>query len=171
MDIKLKLKEGVELPKFESTEAVGMDITAHSIIKVFKGDEEVTGEKLEKIKQGFEDRGFIKLRSLERILFGTGVYAQLPNDMELQVRSRSGVALKRGLFVGNQPGTIDPDYRGEIGIILYNSTPFLNKVTKGDKIAQLVPKKVIRPTVYQVEDSVFDDETERGANGFGSTGV
>ena len=53
MDIKLKLKEGVELPKFESTEAVGMDIIAHSIIKVFKGDEEVTGEKLEKIKQGF----------------------------------------------------------------------------------------------------------------------
>ena len=166
MEIKLKLDEGVTAPKFESDYAVGMDVTAHKIIKVFKGDEEVTGDKLNKIKQGFEDRGYIKLRSLERILFGTGIKAELPNDVELQVRSRSGISLKRGLVVANQPGTVDPDYRGEIGIILFNSTPFLNKVDKGERIAQIVPKEVIRPIVSVIEEL---SETDRGEAGFGST--
>lgn len=168
--IKFKLKEGVDLPKYESKQAVGLDVVANSIIKAFKGDTEIVGEKLEKVRTGFEERGYIKLRPFERILFGTGVFAELPDNIELQVRSRSGMALKKGLFVANQPGTIDPDYRGEIGVIIYNSTPFLNKVEKGDRIAQVVPKEIIRPTAYQVTEEEFDSNTERGEGGFGSTG-
>lgn len=166
--IQFKLKEGVNLPSYESDQAVGLDVTANSILEVFKGNTETKGEKLERIKEGFEQRGFINLRSLERILFGTGIYAQLPENIELQVRSRSGIALKRGLICANQPGTIDPDYRGEIGIILFNSTPFLNRVEKGERIAQLVPKEIIRPAILQVQK--VNTDTERGNNGFGSTG-
>jgi dUTP pyrophosphatase len=169
--IGFRLSGGASLPKYETPGAVGMDVTAQSILKVFKGDEEVTGERLDKIRTGFEERGYIKLRSLERILFGTGLSPKLPNDLELQVRSRSGLALKRGLVVANQPGTVDPDYRGEIGIILLNTTPFLNKVEKGDRIAQLVPKEVIRPQVTQILTEEYSVETDRGSGGFGSTGV
>lgn len=167
--IKFKLKEGVDLPKYESKQAVGLDVVANSIIKAFKGDTEIVGDKLEKMRQGFEQRGYIKLRPFERILFGTGVYAQLSNNIELQIRSRSGISLKRGLFVANQPGTIDPDYRGEIGVIIYNSTPFLNKIENGDRIAQLIPKEIIRPYTYIITEEDFDSNTERGEDGFGST--
>ena len=169
--IKFKLEKGISLPKYESEQAVGMDVTANTIIKAFKGDTEITGEKLEKVKEGFQERGYIKLRPFERILFGTGVFAELSDNLELQVRSRSGMSLKKGLFVANQPGTIDSDYRGEIGVILYNSTPFLNKVEKGERIAQIVPKEVIRPPIYQVTKEEFNSDTDRGSGGFGSTGT
>tara|TARA_R110000764_G_scaffold115003_3_gene202046 strand:+ start:171 stop:686 length:516 start_codon:yes stop_codon:yes gene_type:complete len=168
--IKFKLNEGVSLPQYATQGDVGMDITAQSILAVFQGDKEVTGDKLEKIKAGFERAGYIKLRSLERMLFGSGVFAELPDNLELQVRSRSGMAAKKGLVVANSPGTIDPGYRGEIGVILFNSTPFLNEVKKGDRIAQLVPKEVIRPKSVEVSSEEFNDGTERGSSGFGSTG-
>lgn len=167
--IKFKLEEGVTLPEYKSEGAVGMDVSAHSILKVFKGDTEVEPEKLKKIKEGFKARGFIKLRSLERILFSTGIQvADLPANIELQVRSRSGISLKRGLVVMNQPGTIDPDYRGVVGVIIYNSTPFLNQIAKGERIAQLVPKEVIKPEVVESEEIT---ETKRGEGGFGSTNI
>ena len=106
--IKFKLEEGIELPKFESALASGFDVVAHSIIKVYKGDKEVTGEKLDKVRQSFNDRGYIKLRPFERVLFGTGLtLADINTSLEIQVRPRSGVSLKRGLFVANSPGTID----------------------------------------------------------------
>lgn len=106
--ISLKLEEGVELPKYGSELASGADIKAHSILKVFKGDVEKPEEEVEKVRQNFNERGYIKLRGFERILFGTGItVADMPQDVELQVRSRSGVSLKRGLVVANQPGTID----------------------------------------------------------------
>ena len=166
--IKFKLEEGVELPKYESALASGFDVVAHSIIKVFKGDKEVTGEKLDKVRQSFNDRGHIKLRPFERVLFGTGLtLADINTSLEIQVRARSGVALKRGLLVANSPGTIDSDYRGPVGIIIYNSTPFLNKVEKGERIAQLVPAKTAKPVILE---SDFIADTERGEGGFGSTG-
>ena len=167
--IKFKLEEGIELPKFESALASGFDVIAHSIIKVYKGDKEVTGEKLDKVRQSFNDRGYIKLRPFERVLFGTGLtLADINTSLEIQVRPRSGVSLKRGLFVANSPGTIDADYRGACGVIIYNSTPFLNQVDKGERIARFVPAYVFeRPDISSSEDV---SSTERGGSGFGSTG-
>ena len=166
--IKFKLEKGIDLPKYEYEGAVGLDVSSNSIIAVFKGDQAVTGEKLEKIKENFNNRGYIKLRAFERVLFGTGItVAEMHPNLELQVRSRSGISLKRGLNVFNSPGTVDSDYRGEIGVILYNSTPFLNQVDKGERIAQIVPKEAIRPDITECNDIT---ESNRNSDGFGSTG-
>jgi len=102
-----------------------------------------------------------------RVLVPTGLAMELPLAMEGQVRPRSGLALKHGVTVLNSPGTIDSDYRGEIGVILINhgSEPF--KIARGDRIAQLVIGVILRPEL--IEDAELD-ETERGAGGFGSTG-
>jgi len=180
MMIKFLIEEGADQPKYYSEKASGMDVTAFKILKVFRGDREIEPENLKKVQEGFNERGYIKLRSLERILFGTGIKAILPENTELQVRARSGMSLKRGLSVLNGPGTVDEDYQGEIGIILYNSTPFLNKVEKGERIAQLVPAIVTRPDIEFIwENSPIDQQSYilghdpykdvRGEDGFGST--
>lgn len=167
--IKFIKKESISTPSYGSSLASGFDVVANNIIKAFKGDAEIIGEKLEKMKQGFIERGYIKLRPFERVLFGTGLkVADCDPSYEIQVRARSGVALKRGLLIANSPGTIDADYRGDVGIILYNSTPFLNKVEKNERIAQLVPMVVTRPIIHF--DAVEVIETERGEKGFGSSG-
>ena len=167
--IKLKVEEGVSLPKYETEGASGADVTAHSILKAYKGDAEITGEKLDKMKEGFAERGYIKLRPFERVLFGTGLtVADMDNALELQVRARSGVALKRGLLVANAPGTIDSDYRGPVGVIIYNSTPFLNKIEKGERIAQIVPALAAKVAFQESVEVVTSD---RGDSGFGSTGT
>ncbi len=103
-----------------------------------------------------------------RALVHTGLVVNLPPMHEAQVRPRSGLALKHGVTVLNTPGTIDSGYRGEIGVILANfgDSPF--KVAKGDKVAQLVIAPVLQPVVVEVQEI---DETDRGAGGFGSTGV
>lgn len=166
--IKLKLEKGIELPKYATEESAGLDIIANSIKKVYKGEKEVDEHKLNKICKGFEKNGYIKLRPFERILFGTGItVADMDKSLELQVRSRSGITLKRGLFVANQPGTIDADYRGEIGVIIYNSNPYLIKVEYKERIAQLVPKRIERPRIEEVE---IIKESKRSSGGFGSTG-
>ena len=104
----------------------------------------------------------------KRALVHTGLIANLPLGYEIQVRPRSGLALKQGVTVLNTPGTIDAGYRGEIGVILINlgDAPFEVKV--GDRIAQLVVAPVLQPTVVEATEI---DETDRGAGGFGSTGV
>ena len=103
-----------------------------------------------------------------RVLVHTGLVMLLPPMYEAQVRPRSGLALKHGVTVLNTPGTIDSGYRGEVGVILINlgDEPF--PIRKGDKIAQLVIAPVTQPVIVET-DSV--DETDRGAGGFGSTGV
>lgn len=103
-----------------------------------------------------------------RALVPTGLVVLLPPLYEAQVRPRSGLALKHGVTVLNAPGTVDSGYRGEIGVILANfgAEPFVVKV--GDKIAQLVIAPVTQPEVVETETV---DETDRGAGGFGSTGV
>ncbi len=110
----------------------------------------------------------VTIQSGTRALIHTGLVAIIPLGYELQVRPRSGLALKQGVTVLNTPGTIDAGYRGEIGVILANfgDAPF--EVKSGDKIAQLVFAPVLQPTIEEV-DSI--DETDRGAGGFGSTGV
>ena len=110
----------------------------------------------------------IELRPMERRLIPTGLFISLPKGFEAQVRPRSGLALKRGITVLNTPGTIDADYRGEIGVILINlsTEPFI--IEDGERIAQMIVARHEQAEWEQVE---VLDETERGAGGFGHSGV
>ncbi len=110
----------------------------------------------------------IELQPLQRILVPTGLFMALPEGYEAQVRPRSGLAIKKGITVLNSPGTIDADYRGEVCVILVNlsSEPFL--ITDGERIAQMVIARYEQVEWSEVE--VLSD-TERGAGGFGHTGV
>ena len=137
-------KSNNELPKYATIGSSGMDIRAN------------IGEP-------------IILKPFERRLIPTGIYVDLPEGYEIQVRSRSGLAYKQGLFVLNSPGTIDDDYTGEIGVILCNLSGEEQIINPGDRIAQLV--------LCKLEDKVEWDEreelgkvTERGAGGYGHTG-
>jgi len=109
----------------------------------------------------------ITLKSLERCLVKTGLFIALPTGFEAQVRPRSGLALKKGITVLNSPGTIDADYRGEIGVILINLSTEKFTIENGDRIAQLVIAQYEQAEWIEVEELT---ETERGAGGFGSTG-
>ena len=110
----------------------------------------------------------ITLKSLERVLVKTGLFISLPKGYEAQVRPRSGLAFKNGITVLNTPGTIDADYRGEIGIILVNLSTQEFTINDGDRIAQMVIAKH-ENAVWQEVDNL--DETNRGVGGFGSSGV
>ena len=110
----------------------------------------------------------VTLKPLERALIKTGLFIALPEGYEAQVRPRSGLAYKKGISVLNSPGTIDADYRGEIGVILVNLSNEEFIVADGERIAQMVVAKCEQADFIEVE---VLDETERGAGGFGSTGV
>ncbi len=110
----------------------------------------------------------VTLRPLERRLIPTGLSIALPDGYEAQVRPRSGLALKHGVTLLNTPGTIDADYRGEIGVILVNLSSEEFTVNDGDRIAQMVIARYER-TEWEETDTL--DETERGAGGFGHTGM
>jgi len=110
----------------------------------------------------------LTLQPLQRALVHTGLYIALPVGYECQVRPRSGLALKRGLTVLNTPGTIDADYRGEIGIIIANLSSEPQTIEDGERIAQLV---VAQHATVAWTATTSLDETERGAGGFGHTGV
>ena len=144
-DIKVKVvnKSGNELPRYSTPDSAGMDLRASL-------SEPVT------------------LAPMQRALIPTGIYIALPKGYECQIRPRSGLALKHGVTVLNSPGTIDADYRGEIGVILVNLSdkPFV--VNNGERICQMVVARYDRVAWQQVETL---DETERGAGGFGHTGV
>tara|TARA_B100000900_G_scaffold235039_1_gene199553 strand:+ start:1171 stop:1605 length:435 start_codon:yes stop_codon:yes gene_type:complete len=143
MVLKLVNKSNNDLPRYETELSAGMDV-----------------------------RSFIEspiiLKPFERKLVSTGLYAQLEKGYEIQVRPRSGLALKKGITVLNSPGTIDADYRGEIGVILINLSNDDFIINSGDRIAQLVVSKHEQPNLEQT-DSL--DSTSRGEKGFGSTGV
>lgn len=143
MVLKLVNKSNNDLPRYETELSAGMDV-----------------------------RSFIEspiiLKPFERKLVNTGLYAQLEKGYEIQVRPRSGLALKKGITVLNSPGTIDADYRGEIGVILINLSNDDYIINSGDRIAQLVVSKHEQPNLEQT-DSL--DSTSRGEKGFGSTGV
>ena len=110
----------------------------------------------------------IHLAPLERAIVGTGLYMELPAGFEAQIRPRSGLAAKQGITVLNSPGTIDADYRGEIGVILVNLSNEPVVVSHGDRIAQMVISKHEQAEWIEVEQL---EETTRGSGGFGSTGV
>lgn len=103
-----------------------------------------------------------------RCLIPTGLYVAIPEGHEIQVRPRSGLALKKGLTVLNTPGTIDSGYRNEIGVILFNASPSVEVIKNGDRIAQIVLNKI-----EKIEWDLVDElpESDRGLGGFGSTGV
>ena len=109
----------------------------------------------------------VVLRPGERRAVATGFAMSIPQGWEVQVRPRSGLALRHGVTVANAPGTVDSDYRGEVKALLVNlgGEPFA--IARGDRIAQLVPARVARATFHEVEQL---DDTARGAGGFGSTG-
>ena len=142
MVIKIVNKSNNPLPKYESAQAAGMDLRT-SI------DEPVT------------------LQPLERKLFPTGLFLELPAGYEAQVRPRSGLAMKHGITVLNTPGTIDADYRGEVGVILVNLSGEAFTIEPGERIAQMVIARPEQPEVVEVTEL---SQTERGAGGFGHTG-
>ena len=143
MTIKIINKSNNPLPRYESAQAAGMDIRCHLA-------EPVT------------------LQPLERKLLPTGLYIELPIGYEAQIRPRSGLALKRGLTVLNTPGTIDADYRGEIGVILINLSNEPQTIEPGERICQMVIAQHEHPELEQVQ---VLSETQRGAGGFGHSGV
>lgn len=120
---------------------------------------------------GMDLRAFIEepivLHPMERKLIHTGLYMALPKGYEAQVRPRSGLALKHGITVLNTPGTIDADYRGELGIVLINLSTEDFTINDGERIAQMVIAKHETPELIEVEEL---DDTERGAGGYGHTG-
>tara|TARA_B110000879_G_scaffold200798_1_gene275142 strand:- start:394 stop:828 length:435 start_codon:yes stop_codon:yes gene_type:complete len=109
----------------------------------------------------------ILLKPMQRILIKTGLFIALPNNYEAQIRPRSGLAFKHGLTVFNSPGTIDADYRGEIGVLLVNLSTDDYVIEDGTRIAQMVIAPYTKVTFNSVEEL---SETHRGAGGFGSTG-
>ena len=113
----------------------------------------------------------IKLSSLKRAMVPTGIHIELPEDTEAQVRPRSGLAAKQGLTVLNTPGTVDEDYRGEIKVILVNISSEEVTINPGDRIAQLVFAKVEKAKLESVASIQGLSTTQRGAGGFGSTGL
>jgi dUTP pyrophosphatase len=141
--VRLAHGHGLDLPDYASVAAAGADLLAAI------------------------DRD-IELGSLERRIVPTGISIALPEGFEAQVRPRSGLAARHGVTVANAPGTIDADYRGEVGVILVNlgREPF--KITRGMRIAQLIVARHARAVWREVSAL---DETARGAGGFGSTGV
>ncbi len=140
--VKVIKETGVQLPKYESKGDAGLDVRANIV-------EPIT------------------LKSLERKLIPTGLKVSIPEGYEIQVRPRSGMALKHGITMLNTPGTIDSDYRGDIGLIVANLSDKDYTIQPNERLGQLVLNKV-----EQIEWEVVEtlDVTERGAGGFGSTG-
>ena len=132
-----------DLPQYETNQSAGMDVRANI-------EEPIT------------------LKPLERVVIKTGLHISLQPGFEAQVRPRSGLALKKGITVLNSPGTIDPDYRGEIGVILVNLSAENFVIKDGERVAQIVIAKYEQASWEEVE---ILSETKRGVDGFGSTGI
>jgi len=143
MKVKVVNRSKHNLPSYETTYSAGMDIRANIETP-------------------------IELKPLGRALIKTGLFIEIPEGFECQVRPRSGLALKKGISVLNSPGTIDADYRGEIGVILINLSNEKFVVKDGERIAQLVFTEVNQA---QWVEAVELTDTKRGAGGFGSTGI
>jgi dUTP pyrophosphatase len=142
------------------------------IVKVINKSNNPLPEYSTPLSAGFDLRANLDnieiLKPGERKLVGTGLFIALEPGYEAQVRPRSGLALKKGITVLNAPGTVDADYRGEVGVILYNASNEDFEIVPGERIAQMVIAKYERIDWEQVETL---DETERGAGGFGHSGT
>lgn len=142
------------------------------IVKVINKSNNKLPEYATSMSAGFDLRANLEepvtLKAGDRMLIGTGLFIALEPGYEAQVRPRSGLALKKGITVLNAPGTIDADYRGEIGVILYNTSKEDFVIEPGERIAQMIIAKYEQISWEQVE---VLDETERGDGGYGHTGV
>ena len=136
------------LPSYETYGAAGADLRAN-------------------LPDGHRDLG-IEIVPGDRALIPTGLRLEIPMGYEVQIRARSGLALKHGITLANAIGTIDSDYRGDLGVILWNGGADVFRVTHGMRIAQMVVAPVVQAT-FAIVDAL--DETERGVGGFGSTGA
>ena len=165
MKLRVKLLYAdAKLPERANPDDSGADVFAHNVKRIYTHGDDWGEEKcIEPETSTFP----LILQPGERALIGTGIAATVGTGYEIQARSRSGVALKQGMIIGNSPGTIDASYRGEIGIILVNNSLGRQTIEKGNKIAQLVVAKVECCEIEKVENL---PETNRGAGGFGSTG-
>lgn len=143
MNVEIINKSKHAIPSYETAGAAGMDLKANIDTPIV-------------------------LKSLERAIVKTGLFIALPQGFEAQVRPRSGLAAKKGITVLNSPGTVDADYRGEIGVILVNLSNEDFIINDGERIAQLVIAKHERISWQEVE---ILGETQRGSGGFGSTGL
>lgn len=143
--IRIYNKSKNALPAYASERAAGMDLRADLAEPVV-------------------------LQPLERKLIPTGLFIELPDDCEAQIRPRSGLALKHGITVLNSPGTVDADYRGEIGVILINLSQEPFEICPGERIAQMVISKFVQETFDEVPALEDLSVTERGDGGFGHTG-
>ena len=143
MNIEIINKSNNELPKYETIQSAGMDLRAHLAEPIV-------------------------LKPLERNIIKTGLFISLPTGYEAQIRPRSGLSIKSGITVLNSPGTVDSDYRGEIGIILINLSDTNFEINTGDRIAQMVIAKH-EQVLWTVTDKL--DDSERGNKGYGSTGI
>ncbi|MBQ0786879.1 MAG: dUTP diphosphatase [Oceanihabitans sp.] len=143
MTIKIINKSSHALPHYETIASAGMDLRANITEAIL-------------------------LKPLERTIVKTGLFIELPIGFEAQVRPRSGLAAKKGITVLNAPGTVDADYRGEIGVILVNLSNEDFTIENGERVAQLVIAKHERAAWIEVQEL---SETDRGEGGFGSTGV
>ena len=143
MKVKVVNKSKHSLPHYSTIASAGMDLRANI-------DESIS------------------LKPLERTIVKTGIFMELPVGFEAQVRPRSGLAFKKGITVLNSPGTVDADYRGEVGVILVNLSSEEFVIEDGERIAQMVIAEHEQADWVEVENL---DETERGTGGFGSTGV
>ena len=143
ISIKIINKSDHPTPSYETSSSAGMDLRANI-------------------------ENPINLKPLERAIIKTGLFIALPQGFEAQVRPRSGLAAKHGISVLNAPGTIDADYRGEIGVILVNLSNENFNINNGDRVAQMV---IARYSHTKWEEVSVLDETKRGKGGFGSTGI
>ncbi len=143
MTVKIINKSKHELPSYETSASAGMDLRANL-------------------------ESAITLKPLDRTIVKTGLFIALPIGYEAQVRPRSGLAAKKGITVLNAPGTIDADYRGEIGVILVNLSNEDFVINDGERIAQMI---IAQYTQAAWQEVTILDETKRGTGGFGSTGV
>lgn len=156
--VKVKLDDiNIQLPNYETKMASGLDVRAWKFS---------LPTDLKNIRE-FPAEGFI-LNPHERVLIRTGIHVELPQNKEIQVRPRSGLSLKHGITCANAIGTIDEDYRGDIGVILLNTSNEPFTIKKGDRIGQLVLMSVDK-FEWEVVDELSD--SERGEGGFGHSGT
>lgn len=151
-----RLYPDVPTPAVATERSVGFDLRAFSI----PDDSHMIN------RETWEEDGKFILEPRECVVFGCGIKFEIPDDMVMDIRSRSGLAARNQIFVLNAPGTIDPDFRGEVGIILQNNGKKNYTISRGDKIAQAIFHNVEVPCFIERELT----ETERGDGGFGSTG-
>lgn len=161
----MTLENGALTPAYESEFAAGCDVRAN-----FTDDKKIKGEDIRIIHELDENSKAttnIIIRPQGRALIPTGIKVAVPEGYEMQVRPRSGLAIKQGITVLNTPGTVDSDYRGEVGVILVNTSKKPVKITNNERVAQLVLSPVIQGTFKVIKKL---PETKRGEGGFGSTG-